>query len=141
MRLQLTRRGDYAIRAALSLAQLPEGTVRSARAIAEEMAIPGRLIAQIMAALARAGIVVARPGRTGGYRLARPAGRISVLDVVEAIEGDSRRTTCVLRGGACRTAGVCLVHEVFFGAQEAMLGTLARSSLQEIVNGDRASRL
>jgi Rrf2 family transcriptional regulator, iron-sulfur cluster assembly transcription factor len=132
VRLQLTRRGDYAIRAALALAELPPGRVLSARAIAEAMSIPGRFVPQVMAALAHGGIVSARSGRKGGYHLARSATDISVLDVVDAVEGDSRRAICVLRGGACRTGGICPVHEVFFAAQEAMLGTLARTTLDEI---------
>lgn len=132
MRLQLTRRGDYAIRAALALAALPPGRVVSARAIAERMAIPGPFVPQIMADLAHGGLAVGRQGRSGGYRLARPASAITLLEVVEAVEGDSRRTTCVLRGDRCQSGGVCPVHEVFFAAQEALLETLARASLGEI---------
>jgi Rrf2 family transcriptional regulator, iron-sulfur cluster assembly transcription factor len=138
MRLQLTRRGDYAIRAALALARLPPGRVLSARAIAEAMSIPGRFVPQVMAALARGGIVTARSGRTGGYHLARPASDINVLDVVEAVEGDGRRTACALRAGACQSDGVCPVHHLFFAAQEAMLDTLAGTTLAEIAGeGER----
>lgn len=129
MRLELTRRGDYAVRAMLVLGRRSDGSLLSARRIAEEMDIPARFLPQVMGDLVRAGLVEAETGRNGGYRLARPAGEVSLLDVVEAVEGDSRRRTCVLRGGPCGLDGYCDVHDVFFAAQDAMLRTLAEADL------------
>lgn len=129
MRLELTRRGDYAVRAMIALARRAGDGPLSARRIAEGMRIPDRFIPQVMADLGRAGLVTATPGRNGGYRLARAPEAISLLDVVEAIEGDSRRQSCVLRGGPCGRDGYCDVHDVFFAAQDAMLDTLAGASL------------
>jgi Rrf2 family protein len=132
MRLELTRRGDYAVRAMLSLARRPDGERLSVRRIADEMEIPGRFLPQVMADLGRAGLVEATTGRHGGYRLARPAAEITILDVVEAVEGDSRRRTCVLRGGPCGLDGNCDVHDVFFAAQDAMLRTLSGAALADL---------
>jgi Rrf2 family protein len=86
----------------------------------------------VLADLQRAGLVEAAPGRAGGYRLARRAEEISLLDVIEAVEGDSRRRTCVLRGGPCGLDGTCDVHDVFFEGQESLRGTFARSTLAEL---------
>jgi Rrf2 family transcriptional regulator, iron-sulfur cluster assembly transcription factor len=130
--MELTKRGDYAVRAVLALARMPAGRLLSVRRIAEEMSIPVRFLPQVMGDLAAAGLVEATTGRAGGYRLARPAADISLLDVVEAVEGDSRRRTCVLRGGPCGLDGFCDVHEVFFAAQDAMLGALARARLADL---------
>jgi Rrf2 family protein len=132
MRLELTRRGDYAVRAMLVLSRQPAGELVSVRRIAEGMDIPARFLPQVMADLVRAGLVEATTGRNGGYRLARPATSISLLDVVDAVEGDSRRRTCVLRGGPCGLDGYCDVHDVFFAAQDAMLRTLAEASLSSL---------
>jgi len=134
MRLQLTRRGDYAVRAMFALSALPPGEVRSARALAEEVTIPARFVTEVLGDLARAELVQARPGRTGGYRLARPADTIALLEIIEAVEGDSRRTSCVLRDGACRSAGgeQCAVHDTFFAAQEALLAELRGARLSEL---------
>ena len=57
---------------------------------------------------------------------------ISLLDVIEAVEGDSRRQSCVLRGGPCGADGFCDVHEVFFEGQEALRGHFARSMLSDL---------
>ncbi|MBM4408950.1 MAG: Rrf2 family transcriptional regulator, partial [Chloroflexi bacterium] len=79
-----------------------------------------------------AGLVTARTGRLGGYRLARPATDISLLDVIEAVEGDARRQSCVLRGGPCGLDGYCAVHRVFVAAQEAILEPLATATLADV---------
>ena len=132
MRLDLTKRGDYAIRAMLALAHAPEGRLLSVRRIAGDMAIPRQFLPQVMLDLGRAGLVDAVAGRSGGYRLSRPAADITLLDVVEAAEGDSRRRTCILRGGPCSLDGICDVHDAFFSAQGAMLAALGQSTLAEL---------
>ena len=133
MRLELTRRGDYAIRAMLSIAANDGQQPISVRRIAEAMAIPAPILPQVMRHLVRAGLVAAQTGRAGGYRLGRPADEISLLAVIEAIEGDTRRRTCVLRGGPCSRDGHCAVHEVFFLAQEAVRNELGRATLGDVI--------
>jgi Rrf2 family protein len=135
MRPELTKRADYAIRAMLALSRENGDGPLSARRIAEEMAIPGRFLPQVMGDLSRAGLVHAEPGRNGGYRLGRPATEVSLLDVIEAVEGDSRRRSCVLRGGPCGASGTCDVHDVFFAAQDAVIGILSAASLAGLVAG------
>ena len=131
MRLELTRRGDYAVRAMLALAR-PEASQLTAAALAKATAIPASYVPQVMGDLVRAGLVANRRGRSGGYRLARPASAVSLLDIVEAVEGDGRRRTCVLRGGPCRRDGACDVHDAFFRAQEAVFGALAGVTLADV---------
>jgi Rrf2 family transcriptional regulator, iron-sulfur cluster assembly transcription factor len=132
MRLELTKRGDYAVRAMLALTRSNGTGLVSARRIADAMAIPVRFLPQVLTDLQRAGLVEALPGRAGGYRLSRDPATISLLDVIEAVEGDSRRRACVLRGIPCGADGHCDVHDVFFEGQEAMLRTLAASTLAEV---------
>jgi len=131
MRLELTRRGDYAVRAMLALAARRGASATSVREIARAMGIPAGFLPRVMGDLARAGLVSSRTGRSGGYALTRPPARISLLEVIEAVEGDSRRTSCVLRGGPCGRDGHCPVHDVFIGAQDALLKQLARASLAD----------
>ena len=82
------------------------------------MAISAPILPSVMRELARGGLVEAVAGRAGGYRLARPPAEIDLLAIVEAIEGDTGRQTCVLRGGPCGLDGTCTVHQVFFAADE-----------------------
>jgi Rrf2 family protein len=104
------------------------GQLSVARIAASE-AIPPRILPSVMHLLTRAGLVEAQTGRTGGYRLARRADRITLLDIIEAVEGDTRRRICILRGGPCLAIGQCSVHGVFASAQEAHRDSLAAATL------------
>ena len=133
MRLELTKRADYAIRAVLALARTPPGERRSVREVAADQSIPVRFLAQVMGDLVGAGLVEATVGRSGGYRLAKSPAAISLLEVVEAVEGDSRRRVCVLRGGPCALEGVCDVHAVFAAAQDDVLRRLRGTTIAEAI--------
>ena len=132
MRLELTKRGDYAVRAMLALTRGSGNGLLSARRISDAMGIPVSFLPQVLTDLQRAGLVEAAPGRSGGYRLSRDPGAISLLDVIEAVEGDARRQSCVLRGGQCGVDGTCDVHNVFFAGQEAFRDTFAAANLAEL---------
>ena len=132
MRLELTKRADYAIRAVVALAGAAPDERLSVRRVAAEQAIPVRFLPRVMADLVAAGLVEGLEGRAGGYRLVRPAAAITILEVIEAVEGDSRRTSCVLRGGPCRLDGVCDVHHVFAATQAAMIRELGGATIASI---------
>jgi Rrf2 family protein len=132
MRVELTRRGDYAVRLALVLARDPTAQ-RTGAELAGATGVPSTFLPQVIGDLVRAGLVANRRGRRGGYRLARPPAQVTLLAVVEAVEGNGRRTTCVVRGGPCRRNGTCDVHDAFFRAQEALFGSLAAVSLADVV--------
>jgi len=136
MRLELTRRGDYGVRAMLALAEADLGGSSSRAAsclsvpqLAARMAIPPGILPSVMQRLARAGLVTAREGRAGGYALARPASSISLLEVIEAIEGEMRLRTCVLRSAPCGSRGECAVHAVFARAHDRLREELRRPGI------------
>lgn len=85
---------EWGAHCAVVLALLPDGAALSAAALAEYHGIPGPYLAKTLQALARAGLVTASPGRHGGYRLARPADRITLLDLVRAVEGEEAFFQC-----------------------------------------------
>jgi Rrf2 family transcriptional regulator, iron-sulfur cluster assembly transcription factor len=133
MRLELTKRGDYAVRAMLAIAAVKPGNGPvSARRIAEQMAIPARFLPHVLRDLVRAGLVEATTGRSGGYRLARSATDITLLEVVKAAEGEEAPRNCVLRGIPCRSDGTCAVHDVFDGARTSLLERLAATTLADV---------
>lgn len=142
MRVSLSLRGDYAVRAMLALAEHERDrtgaapALLSAAAIAVRMRIPPRFVAHVLGDLARASLVVGSTGRRGGYRLARPAAEIDLLAVVDAAERDDAPARCVLRGIPCDPAGRCAAHDAFSAATAAVRGELARTSLTALI--DRA---
>jgi Rrf2 family protein len=86
--MRVPQRLDYALRALVLLALQPEGEHVSAGDLAEHLRLPRRFVEQQVTALARAGIVRCRRGALGGCVLARPAGDVTVLHVVEALQGE-----------------------------------------------------
>ncbi|MGH2464102.1 MAG: RrF2 family transcriptional regulator [Candidatus Limnocylindrales bacterium] len=134
MRLELTRRGDYGVRAMLALSAAHEDDPDrvTVREIAALMGVPVRILPSVMGRLAKADLVIATEGRAGGYVLARPMSSISLLTIIEAIEGDTRRQRCVLRGGPCGVGAVCTVHAVFARAEDKLRGELAEATLADV---------
>ena len=133
MKLELTRRGDYTVRAMIALAEAGNDQL-SARAIGARMRIPASFVPQVMAHLSRVGMARATLGRRGGYRLAMPPGDISLLEIVEVAEGASGRRTCVLRGVPCKQGGTCQVHDTFAAAQQALLVILGQTMLSDVAS-------
>lgn len=138
MRLELTRRGDYGVRAMLALAAQADIVWLSVPTISASMAIPAAFLPRVMMDLARAGLVRSRAGRTGGYRLARPATTITLLDVISAVEPERGSRSCILRGGPCGIDGRCAVHDAFTDARGALLEHLDTVSLDDIARWPRS---
>jgi Rrf2 family protein len=120
----------------LALARHDGSDPLSAARIARAMAIPPRFVGQVMGDLVAAGLVEARTGRSGGYRLIRKPSAISILAIVEATEGDTRRRTCVLRDAPCSVNETCDVHAIFRAAQDALIEELRSSTLAMAVAED-----
>jgi len=136
MRIELGRKGDYAVRATLSIARWQHAGRRKAREVAAEMDIPARYLPQILAELVRAGLLRATAGPDGGYTLARPAAETSLLEVVEAAEGPLRTDVCVLRGGPCDWDAVCPLHVIWSDAERALRDRLEAATFADLASLD-----
>jgi Rrf2 family protein len=136
MDLALTRRGDYAVRAALCLAKLPGGRYLKIREVAEAMALPVSYTPRVLGLLGEAGVAEARAGRDGGYRLTRRPEAISLLEVVEAAEGPFVLERCILRGGPCHWEAACAVHAAWSAAVQACRESLRGTTLADLVATD-----
>ncbi|MGW7199862.1 RrF2 family transcriptional regulator [Streptomyces chryseus] len=85
--MRISAKADYAVRAALQLAAAGDGEPLKAEAIAEAQEIPHKFLEGILNDMRRGGLVVSRRGGNGGYRLAKPAGAITVADVIRVVDG------------------------------------------------------
>lgn len=136
MKMELGRRADYSIRAVLHLARNWGGPGRQkARAIAVGMGIPEKYIPQVLAALVRTGLVESVPGPEGGYRLAVDPGDITLLALIEAVDGPISSEECILRGGVCAWEDRCAVHETWASAQRALRARLGETTFAELAVG------
>jgi Rrf2 family protein len=133
MRLRFSRTADYGLRATLEVARAGGDRRVSRRELSSVTGAPFSVLAEPLAALVRAEILVAQAGPRGGYRLARPAAEISVLDVVDAIDGEGPPARCVLHEGVCSWEGACPFHPVLATAQERFTDTLRATSLADVL--------
>lgn len=133
---------EYGLHCLLWLAA-PDAAPASSRDLAELQGVSPSFLAKIFPKLEKAGIVSASAGIRGGYRLARPAAKITVLDVVDAIEGHKPLFDCQEIRGRCAifkgkapawsTQGVCSIHAVMLRAEQSMRAELARATLADLV--------
>ena len=109
----LTRTGGYALHAALAIAEKEGEDARPTPAaeVAETLGIPGTYLAKILQSLARAGILVSERGRNGGFRLARPADEIRLIEVVAPFDELGPERQCLLGRGTCSEVGSCPAHK------------------------------
>ena len=132
--LTLNKRGDYAVRAAISLGKaFGASRYRKIREVAEEMDLPARYTPQILNLLLKAGIAEARAGQQGGYRLVRSPDEISLLEIVEAAEGPLRPERCTLSGGPCHWESMCALHPIWDRASTALVDVLRGTTLASVV--------
>ncbi|MEA1978458.1 MAG: Rrf2 family transcriptional regulator [Chloroflexota bacterium] len=122
--MQITRQADYAVRAVLYLSGLDNGRRAPTSEIAQNQHIPPSFLAKIVSQLSVAGVVQTSRGARGGVSLARAADEISLLEVVEAIDGPIMLNECVFDSNACVFGDNCQVRSVWCNAQETLAATL-----------------
>ena len=110
--MEITRETDYAIRCILYLSRKEESIIM-ADEISREMSVPKSFLAKILQKLAKAGVVTSFRGVKGGFRLAKKPKQITLLDIIEAIEGPAAMNRCALDASLCNFSGTCTVHPVW----------------------------
>jgi Rrf2 family protein len=135
--MQITRAAEYAIRGVLYLCQQPEGSVCLLSEISERQRIPPSFLSKIFQNLARAGIVASSRGTGGGFTLIKDPHDISLLDVVEAIEGQISLNMCLSNGQTCENRPTCAVHFVWREAQNHLLDLLKKKNFAELAQLNR----
>lgn len=104
--LRVTKLTDYATVVLTVLASAPDA-VLSASGLAERAGLEAPTVAKVLKPLAQAGLVQAFRGASGGYRLSRPASEISLVQILEAMEGPLAMTECSVHEGQCGIEQSC----------------------------------
>lgn len=132
MKLELSSEGRYALRALVYLArEMDRGELVTADRISAEALVPRRLLARVMAKLARGGLVESSEGRGGGSRLARPPDEVTLRDAVEAVEGPFEITHCIMQQRPCGEGRPCALHDAWTEGQNTILERLGTRTLAE----------
>lgn len=122
--MQITRQADYATRAVLYLSRFGQGESVATSQVAREQRIPTAFLSKIIARLTHAGITQAARGRYGGVRLAREPRDISLLEVIEAIDGPIQLNDCVGYSANCPYGETCPMRPVWYEVQDHMITRL-----------------
>lgn len=131
--LQVSRKVDYALRAMIYLAGLPEGTREPFKEVAQKNEIPKDFLAKILKTLADRGLVTALRGPHGGVSISRLPTEISFLDVIEAVEGPVQLNLCLDDTKGCSLSTTCTMQAVWRAGQERMLDVYRATSLADLV--------
>jgi Rrf2 family protein len=130
--MQLTRAADYAVRVMIHLFGQPPHTRASRAELAEAAECPEQFLSKVLQSLTRAGLVASHRGNTGGFELPVSRQEVTLLEVVEAIEGPVCLNLCLTADDDCIRQGWCPAHPVWADAQRAMLEILRAATIREL---------
>jgi Rrf2 family nitric oxide-sensitive transcriptional repressor len=130
--IRINRQTDYAIRVILALAKQGEEAVLPTSQIQKEMLIPKSFSLRVVAQLAKGGFIVTYPGRAGGLKLARPADKINLRQVVTYFESNFTVSECLHGGGTCPFDHNCPVRCRWARLQALILQELENTAFDEL---------
>jgi Rrf2 family protein len=130
--MEISKRTDYGVRVILDLAALPPDQRASTQQIADRQDVPSPFLAKIISQLSVAGLVVTYRGATGGVALARPPAEITLLEVIEALDGPIRVNRCVTQPESCSLNGRCPVRDIWVKAQAELKARLGLTTFEQL---------
>ena len=131
--MQITRQADYAVRAVLYLARLGNSERAATSTVAQEQRIPPSFLAKIISQLSIAGLLHTSRGARGGVTLAREPKDISLLEVIEAIDGPIQLNECVGEDGVCSFGDGCPLRPVWCEAQDELVKRLKGTNFADLI--------
>ena len=131
--MQITRQADYAVRAVLHLARTGNAERAATSMIAKEQNIPPSFLAKIISQLSIAGLLHTSRGARGGVTLAREPKDITLLEVVEAIDGPIQLNECVANDGICTFEENCPIRPVWCDAQDQLVNRLRGTNFADML--------
>jgi len=133
--MRVSAKADYAIRAAVELAAAGDGPVKGDQ-IAQAQDIPPNFLENIMSDLRNAGLVTSRRGAEGGYWLAKPAGEISLAQVIRAVDGPLANVRGVRSEQVAYTGSAERLRDVWVAVRASLRGVLERVTLEDVARGE-----
>jgi len=137
--MQITRASDYAVRVMIHLAGLPLGSTVQQSVLSRATDVSGHFLSKVLQQLVRSRLIRSQRGSGGGFALAVPAAGVSLLDVVEAIEGPVRLNQCLMEGPSCDRKSWCPAHQVWAEAQAAVVSVLGAASMEDLASAARSA--
>jgi len=127
-----SRSAEYAIRGCIHMAALAPGEYAMVKNIAAEAGIPSHFLAKILQDLARDGFLKSSKGPGGGFRLNLPAAEISILRIVEAVDGAGRFDRCIVGSPECNDRSPCGMHDSWKALRSRIIDYLGGTSIADL---------
>lgn len=127
-----SRSSEYAIRAFVYLAQIPDGKFAMVKNIAEEEDIPAHFLAKILQQLARKGLLRSSKGPTGGFALRMDPSEIKLLDIVDAIDGLTPYQQCASGLAECNDEMPCSMHDSWKTLRSRIMDYLGQNTIADL---------
>jgi Rrf2 family protein len=128
-----SRSAEYAIRAFVHLAQVPEGKYAMVKNIAEQEGIPAHFLAKILQQLARKGLLRSSKGPTGGFALRMDPNEISLFTIVEALDGMAEYQHCASGLSECTDEMPCSMHDSWVALRSRIMDYLEGNTIADLV--------
>jgi Rrf2 family protein len=136
--MQVTRAGEYGVLGLLNLARRPEGRVVMIDDISRDENIPRSFLGKIFQSLAKAGLIRSMRGAGGGFVLLKRPEAITILEVIEAIEGKIALQRCLEEVPNCDNTGGCVLCRLFEQAQDRVKDVFACTTLADLLKSQTA---
>jgi Rrf2 family protein len=135
--MQITRATDYAVRVMIHLATLSEDSRVPVSELAQASGAPQSFVSKVLQQLAQHGVVTSHRGSGGGFQLAVQPEAISLLNVVEMIEGPLQINLCLPGETACDRKSWCGAHPIWSEAQAALKAVLSGASIAQLATDSK----
>lgn len=129
-----SKKCEYGLQAVLYLAVLDENYICSSEDISNKLSIPKEFTSKILQSLTESKIIESRKGKSGGFKLAKKANELKLIDVVIAIDGDEIFNNCVMGFTNCTKDKKCMLHDEWQGILNNAMNMLSRDTLDSFKN-------
>ncbi len=129
--MKLSKTSEYALRILAFMAKAPD-QLYSAKFLVETLSISDKYLRRLMTDLAHAGFIKSIQGRDGGYVFAKQPGQILLSDIIEAVEGMSKYSGCVLGFNQCSDENPCVMHNTWVKVRTEFIEVFTRKSLSDL---------
>lgn len=141
--MKLSKKAEYALRALVAMARDTAGRTFSIQEIAASEKIPLKFLEQILLILKHAGILRSKRGVGGGYQIARPVKHITVMDVLDHVDGPAEPIPCAAAAGKqipceCGIVGACSLGQTFAALRDQTRAWQRSITIADIVEGEHA---
>ncbi len=130
--MQFTKAEEYGLFGAVHLAKQPPGSVISLTEISEAQNIPDKFLAKIFQSMTRAGILKSHRGVRGGFSLLKRPKKVTIADILNAIQGDTDPVKCISNGKQCNKRGDCAVRDLILEGRKQMFAYYSKQTLEDL---------